>query len=99
MKHLNELRLKNINKLVICHLNIYSLSNKFDQLKLIIKNNVDFLEHVYMRHEVNSDRFGISNHFEKMFYLKSDFTAATFQTIIRLYSTCANHNFLKLMQI
>ena len=32
VEHLNELRLKNINKLVICHLNINSLSNKFDQL-------------------------------------------------------------------
>ena len=43
VEHLNELRLKNINKLVICHLNINSLSNKFDQLKLIIKNKVDIL--------------------------------------------------------
>ena len=43
MEHLNELRQKNINKLVICHLNINSLSNKFDQLKLIIKNEVDIL--------------------------------------------------------
>ena len=43
MKHLNELRQKNINKLVISHLNINSLSNKFDQLKLIIKNEVDIL--------------------------------------------------------
>ena len=43
VEHLNELRLKNINKLVICHLNINSLSNKFDQLQLIIKNKVDIL--------------------------------------------------------
>ena len=43
MEHLNELRLKNINKLVISHLNINSLSNKFNQLKLIIKNKVDIL--------------------------------------------------------
>ena len=43
MKHLNDLRLKNINKLVICHLNINWLSNKFDQLKLIIKNKVNIL--------------------------------------------------------
>ena len=33
----------NINKLVIFHLNINSPSNKFDQLKLIIKNKVDIL--------------------------------------------------------
>ena len=43
MEHLNELRQKNINKLVICHLNINSLSNKFDQLKLTIKKEVDIL--------------------------------------------------------
>ena len=43
MEHLNELRLKNKSKLVICHLNINSLSNEFDQLKLIIKNKVDIL--------------------------------------------------------
>ena len=40
---LNELRLKNKNKLVICDLNINSLSNKFDQLKLITKNKFDIL--------------------------------------------------------
>ena len=43
MEHLNDLRLIYINKLVICHLNINLLSNKFDQLKLIIKNKVDIL--------------------------------------------------------
>ena len=43
VEQLNELRLKNMNKLVICHLSINSLSNKFDQLKLIIKNKVDIL--------------------------------------------------------
>ena len=43
VEHLNELRVKNVNRLVICHLNINSLSNKFDQLKLIIKNKVDIL--------------------------------------------------------
>ena len=43
VKHLNESRLKNINKLVICYLNINLISNKFDQLKLNIKNNVHIL--------------------------------------------------------
>ena len=43
MEHLNELRLKNINQLVVCHLNTNTLSNKFDQLKLIIKNKVYIL--------------------------------------------------------
>ena len=34
------------------------------------------LEHVYMRTEVNSNRFEISNGFEKSFRLHGDFTAA-----------------------
>ena len=52
------------------------------------------LEHVYMRPEVNSDRFEILNRFEMSFRLHGslhgDFIAATFQTIARLYCTCAN---------
>ena len=44
--------------------------------------------------EVNSNRFEISNRFEMSFRLHSnlhgDFTAATFQTIKRLYCTGAN---------
>ena len=35
-----------------------------------------FLEHVYMRPEVNSNRFEISKRFEKSFRLHGDFTAA-----------------------
>ena len=46
------------------------------------------LEHVYMRSEVNSDRFEISNRFEMSFRLHGnlhgDFTAVTFQTMARL---------------
>ena len=34
------------------------------------------LEYVYMTPEVNSNRFEISNHFEKSFRLHDDFTAA-----------------------
>ena len=33
-----------------------------------------------MRPEVNSNRFEISNCFEKSFFLQGDFTAATLQT-------------------
>ena len=55
------------------------------------------LEHVYIRPEVNSNRFEISNHFEMSFRLHGnlhgDFTAATFQTMARLYCTCANDIF------
>ena len=51
------------------------------------------LEHVYVRPEVNSNRFEISNRIEKLFCLHSDFNVATFLTIIRFYCTCANDNF------
>ena len=40
---LNKLKLKNINKLVIGHLNINSLPNRFCQLKLIIEKNIEIL--------------------------------------------------------
>ena len=49
------------------------------------------LEHVYMRPEVNSNRFEMS--FRLHGSLHGDFTAATFQTIARLYCTCANDIF------
>ena len=54
-----------------------------------------------MRPVVNSNRFEILNRFEMSFglhgNLHGDFTAATFQTIERLYYTCANDIF-ELMQ-
>ena len=54
-------------------------------------------EHVYMRPEVNSNRFEISNCFEMSFRLygnlHGDFTAATFQSIGRPYCKCANDIF------
>ena len=37
------------------------------------------LERVYMRPERNSNRFEISNHFEKSFHLHSNFTAANLE--------------------
>ena len=50
-----------------------------------------------MRPEVNLNQFEISNHFEMFFHLlgslHGDFTVATFQTIARLYYTCANDIF------
>ena len=50
-----------------------------------------------MRPEVNSNRFEISNRFEMSFRLHGnlhrDFTAASFQTIVRPYCTCANDIF------
>ena len=50
-----------------------------------------------MKPEVNSNRVEITNRFEMSFRLHGnfhgDFTAATFQTIPRLYCTCANDIF------
>ena len=42
-KELRALRLKNLNKLVIAHLNINSLRNKFELLIFQIKDNIDIL--------------------------------------------------------
>ena len=42
-KYLNNLRLTNLNRLIIGHLNINSIRDKFEALKLIIKNNLDIL--------------------------------------------------------
>ena len=40
---LNEIRIKYVNNVVIGHLNIKSLANKFDKLKSIIKDTLDVL--------------------------------------------------------
>ena len=40
---LEALRLKNVNKLIIAHLNINSLRNKFEFLISLIKDNIDVL--------------------------------------------------------
>ena len=37
------LRLKNPNRIIICHLNINSIRNKFDQLKHFMKDTMDIL--------------------------------------------------------
>ena len=42
-KLLNNLRLKNLNRLIIGHLNINSIRDKFEALRQIIKNNLDIL--------------------------------------------------------
>ena len=70
----------------------YSVQLCWDRRNVLIG-----LENVYMKSEVNSNRFEISNRFEMVFRLHGnlhgDFTAAAFQTIARLYCTCANYNF------
>ena len=40
---LKALRLKNLNKLIIAHLNINSLRNKFEFLVSLIRDNIDVL--------------------------------------------------------
>ena len=40
---LDEIRIKNINRLVIGNLNINSLSSKFDQLKVLIQEKINIL--------------------------------------------------------
>ena len=40
---LNNMRLKNLNKLIIGHLNINSIRRKFEALKAFVKNNLDIL--------------------------------------------------------
>ena len=55
------------------------------------------LEHVYMRTEVNSNQFEISNRFEMLLHLQGnlhgDFTAAVSHSRARLYCTYANDIF------
>ena len=40
---LDEIRIKNINRLIIGNLNINSLSSKFDQLKVLIQKKINIL--------------------------------------------------------
>ena len=42
-KYLKEIRIKNINRIIIGTLNINSLYSKFDQLKILIKKYIDIL--------------------------------------------------------
>ena len=41
LKIIQDTKLKNVNRLVIGHLNINSLRNKFDALQMLIKDNID----------------------------------------------------------
>ena len=40
---LKKIKLSNVNRLVIGHININSLRNKFESLKILIKGNIDLL--------------------------------------------------------
>lgn len=43
IKILNSIRVKNPNRIIIAHLNINSLRNKFEDLKSLVKDKVDIL--------------------------------------------------------
>ena len=43
MRELKSLRQINLNRVIIAHININSLANKFDQLKLLVQKNIDIL--------------------------------------------------------
>ena len=40
---LTEIRIKNPKQLIIAHLNINLLRNKFDQLKILVQDKIDIL--------------------------------------------------------
>ena len=40
---LKEIRVKNINRIIVGHLNVNSLAEKFDSLKVIIPGNIDIM--------------------------------------------------------
>ena len=50
------------------------------------------LEHVYMRPEVNTNRFEISNRFEKSFRLHGDFITATCNSFVTTDHVIKNVN-------
>ena len=43
---INNLKIKNPNRVIIAHININSLRNKFDILSDIVKNKIDILMHL-----------------------------------------------------
>ena len=57
--------------------NLRKWKTNHSKLPELISKIKESLEHVYMRPEVNSNRFEISNCFEKSFRLHGDFTATT----------------------
>ena len=63
-KVLKEIRIKNINRIIIATLNINSLSTKFEQLKLIISNYLDILviEETKLDHRFPDEQFFIDGY-------------------------------------
>ena len=63
-KLLNNMRLKNLNKLIIGHLNINSIRGKFEALKALVNNNLDILvisetklDHTFPDNQFSMDGF------------------------------------------
>ena len=79
------------DKFVVC-IASWASSNSWHSFHCELKMDKQGLEHVYMRPEVNSNRFDISNRFEKSFCLHGNFTKANleisnpFQKLFRLHS-------------
>ena len=71
----------------------YFFLNSNTRLNYTIHWSIQIVERVYMRPEVNSNPFEISNHFKKLFCLHGNFTVATSKAILRFYFICANDNF------
>ena len=68
------------------YLNIFTKSNTFRSKSfygyltvLLYRKKAAVLEHVYMRPEVNSNQFEISNHCERLFLLHGKFTTVKLQ--------------------
>ena len=51
------------------------------EVSSLSKKNCLQLDHVYMRPEVNSNRFEISNRFEKLFRVHGNFATAVYMAI------------------
>ena len=66
-------------------------------MDLIFREMTYYMPAILLRARLHKTRSELSNRFEMSFRLYSnlhrDFTAATFQTIARLYCTCANEIF------
>ena len=57
--YLSNLRLKNMNRLLIGNLNKNSISNKFDQLKIFVRGKVDVLVITEIKIRLNFSHFSV----------------------------------------
>ena len=72
--------------------NISPLISKYKHcFRYHYRGHLSLLEHVYMRSEVNSNRFEISNCFEKSFRLHGNFSASNFESSNRFQKLSRLH--------